>query len=256
MWLPKPAAEQTIVGHPVIAIHPDALMHAVDQLVAVGPTVKHLKVRAGEHLAALLLTSVCGSPIEIDTAGEVDLIFEREAERDWCFGDQQRAAVEVKSYAGDFREAESRMQIGDSHTVVAQTVLDVLIDATPQVERAIAALARKTEAHTSKHVFLIFHPFDAVPVEVYEEFAIIGHRLPDVAASVELDTLWVLWHPGMLAMWSQVDRRWTDILFDGHDPSQQARASDLDALQEAEEAFLIAIDHPGDSPWRFGLSSG
>jgi hypothetical protein len=256
MWLPKTSAGQSVVGHRVIAIHPDALMHAVDELRAVGPAVRHLKIRAGEHLAALVLTAVCGPPTSIDTAGEVDLLFDREAPgtQNWWFGDHGRAAVEVKSYAGDFREVESRMQLGDAHTVMVRSALDILADATVQIDSAIEALERRTDPKTSKNVFLIIHPFDAVAVEAYDELPVIGHQLPDVDASVDLDTLWILWHPGILTMWSQRDRRWTDVLFAvEHDPPQATRSRDLDALQQAENAFLSAIDHRKGSPWLFGF---
>jgi hypothetical protein len=216
-----------------------------------------LKVGAGEHLAALLLTAVCGPPTSIDTAGEVDLLFDRESPetRHWVFGDHVHAAVEVKSYAGAFRAVESRMQVGDSHTVKVRSALDILIDATVQIDRAIVALARKTDPQTSKNIFLVIHPFDGVAVEAYDEPLVIGHRLPDVDASVELDTLWILWHPAMLVMWSQSDRRWTDVLFDlEQDPPSATQSRDLDAVQRAEDAFLAAIDHRKGSPWFFGFS--
>lgn len=194
MWLPRSPVDQTMVGHRVVAIHSDALIHAVSELVAVGPTVGHLKVRAGEHLAALLLTAVCGPPMSVDTTGEVDLLFDRLAPttRNWCFGDHDLAAVEVKSYAGDYREVDSRMQVGDSHTVMVRSALDILIDATVQIGRAVEALKRKTTVRTSRNVFLIIHMFDAVAVEAYDEVAVIGHRLPEVDASVELDTPWIV----------------------------------------------------------------
>jgi hypothetical protein len=258
MWLPKSSVDPTVVGHRVIAIHPDALRHAVDDLVAVGPTVGHLKIRAGEHLAALLLTAVCGPPISVDTAREVDLLFDRQAPntRNWCFGDHDRAAVEVKSYAGDYREVESRMQLGDSHTVRVRTALDILSDATVQIGRAVEALERKAAPRTSRNVFLIIHMFDAVAVEAYDELAIMGHRLPEVDASVEVDTLWILWHPGMLTMWSQHDRRWTGVLFAvQHEPAQASEPGDMDALQEAEDALLTAIGHHDGSPWLFGFGT-
>ncbi|MGI8879682.1 MAG: hypothetical protein ACR2KJ_04060 [Jatrophihabitans sp.] len=47
------------------------------------------------------------------------------------------------------------------------------------------------------------------------------------------------------------------ILFAGHDLSaESSRFSDLDTLQEAEEAFLAAMDHPGGLPLRSGFGSG
>jgi hypothetical protein len=259
MWIPNPSAEQTPVGHDVVALHPDALMHAVGDLVAVGPSVRRLKIRAGEHLAALLLTAICGPPTSVDTVGEVDLLFDRDAPttRSWYFCDFRRAAVEVKSYAGDYRMVESRMQLGDSHMVQVRSAFDILTDASDQIGRAIVALNRKADAQTSKNVFLIIHMFDAVAVEAYDELPLIGHRLPDVAASIDLDTLWILWHPGLLTVWSQSARRWTDVMYAvEHNPPRARPSNDMDVLQQAEDSFLAAIGHLKGSPWLFGFAPG
>jgi hypothetical protein len=72
MRLEEPGSDRSPIGHTVDAIHPDALVHAVEELVSGGSTVAQLTVRSGEHLAALLLTAVCGRPVAIDTRGEVD----------------------------------------------------------------------------------------------------------------------------------------------------------------------------------------
>jgi hypothetical protein len=143
MWIEKSATERDIVGHRALALHPDVLKHAVKQLVQVEGASSHLKIRAGEHLAAILLTAVCGPPTQIDRSGGVDLVFEREQTPEhftWHFGDHDRADFEVKSFAGAFRRAESRMQLGDSHSVVVQTVFDVLTDATTVLKSAVRSL--------------------------------------------------------------------------------------------------------------------
>ncbi|MFL6162357.1 MAG: hypothetical protein ACJ74U_09015 [Jatrophihabitantaceae bacterium] len=260
MWLAKSPDEKSVVGHRVLAIHPDALMHAVGELASVGPQVAKLKVSAGEHLAALLLTAVCGPPIDMDTGGEVDLTFDRHApgSRNWQFGSLDRAAVEVKSFAGNFRKTVSQMHPGGSFKLTIRTVPDILIDAEPQLDRAIEALQRKADDKTSKNIFMIFHPFDAMPIEVIEEIAVIGHVLPRLSPGVDLDTLWVLWHPGILAMWSRDQQRWTDIMFDiDENPPQRTRSpGELDPLQQAESTYLAAINYEGGSPWLFKFSSG
>jgi hypothetical protein len=260
MWIAKSTAEKDIVGHRALALHPDALKHAVKQLVQVKGASNHLKIRAGEHLAAILLTAVCGPPTQIDRSGGVDLVFERGQTPEhftWHFGDHDRADFEVKSFAGDFRRAESRMQPGDSHRVVVQTVFDVLTDATTTLERAVRSLLDKSAQLTSKNVFLIVHPFEAVAAEAYDDLVFIGHVLPKLSPTVDLDSLWILWHPDKLAMWSRDDQRWTDVLFAlPHNPPYTSPEKDSDTpLQDAEAAFLSAINYKSNSPWQFGFSA-
>lgn len=63
----------------VIAIAPPTLQWATDQMVeTLGPeTLKKLKVRAGEHLAAILTAAFLHTPpMAIDTAGGADLWFD------------------------------------------------------------------------------------------------------------------------------------------------------------------------------------
>jgi hypothetical protein len=64
-----------LTGGLVIAIAPQTLRWATDQMVeTLGPeTLKKLKVRAGEHLAALLTTTFLTG---IDTEGGADLWFD------------------------------------------------------------------------------------------------------------------------------------------------------------------------------------
>ena len=104
----------------------------------------------------------------------------------------------------------------------------------------------------------MIHPFDAVAVEAYSGDMppiFIGHLLPHLSPSVKIDTLWVLWHPDMLVVWSTADQRWTDILFAVEQvPSKSSENYGLAPLQEAESAFLEAIGHVGGSPWMFGFT--
>lgn len=68
MWLAKSPDEKSVVGHRALAIHPDALMHAVGELVSVGPEVgdaqgqlpllhtaddPFIRPRYGQHMRAL-----------------------------------------------------------------------------------------------------------------------------------------------------------------------------------------------------------
>lgn len=163
----------SVVGHKVIAIHPQALERAVEQLASIGSTAKHLKVRSGEHIAALLLTAILGRPTEVDTSGGVDLLFCKATSAEytefWPFTPKDRAAFEIKSLAGGFRYAESRMSIGDEHNVAVRTAADVLSDAASQIMAACDSLTKKCDSSTSRNVFLLVHLFDAVVVEAFAE---------------------------------------------------------------------------------------
>ena len=84
----------------------------------------------------------------------------------------------------------------------------------------------------------------------------IGHELPKLSPTVDLDSLWILWHPDKLAMWSRVDQRWTDVLFALlHNPPHTSPEDSDTSLQDAEAAFLTAINYKLDSPWQFGFSA-
>ena len=174
----------------------------------------------------------------------------------WCFGDSELAAVEVKSFAGRFRHAESRMLVGGTHGAVVKPAADVLRESEPLIMRAMHALRRKVEHGTSKNVFLVAHPFDVVTFELFGDVPFLRHALPLLDADVDLDTLWVLWHPATLTMWSRAEQRWTDVLFDVESDGPREVLESNDALQAAEAAFLAAIAYEGEpSPWQFRVTS-
>lgn len=261
MWLDMGSEPTTIIGHHVLAIHPKALEMAVEHLASIGSATRHLKVRSGEHIAALLLTAILGRPTDVDTSGGVDLLFSRASSAKytelWPFASKERAAFEIKSLAGGFRHAESRMKIGDHHTVTVRTVADVLSDAGSQITAACDSLAKKCDSTTSRNVFLLVHLFDAVVIEAFAEPGpIMGHLLTPLSSEIQVDTLWVLWHPDILTMWSQQERTWTDVLFDTADETAESppdRA--LSYLQRAESDFLGAIGYSRGSPWLFGIQT-
>lgn len=228
----------SIVGHQVLAIHPKALEMAVEQLASIGSVTKLLKVRSGEHIAALLLTAILGRPNEVDTSGGVDLLFSRACSAEytelWPFSSKEYAAFEIKSLAGGFRHAESRMNIGVQHIVTVSDATNVLSDAEVQITAACESLAKKCAPATSKNVFLLVHLFDAVVVEAFAEPGpIMGHLLPPLSPEIQIDSLWILWHPDILVMWSQVERKWTDVLFDTaqEETSESPRDRGLPYLQ-------------------------
>ena len=75
--------DEQLKGAPVIGIWNQTLLWAVDELIKLGQgRLTHLKVRSGEHLAAILATSFLGvAPFQVDSDGGVDLVFQLPAKK-------------------------------------------------------------------------------------------------------------------------------------------------------------------------------
>ena len=244
----------------MIAISHSLLSRAAADLASIDrETLRHLHVRSGEHLAALLLTAFLGHvPVEVDLDGGVDLRFDLQQPTPSGLDLGSSAAFEVKSLPGaGFRKYEAQLPEPDDHAahyVTVQSAADVLEDAAPQLRSAADALTRKRPA-ASRNAFLVIHPFDHLAVEIIDQ-PLLAHRLPPlaIAAELQLSTVWVLWVPDHLTMWSTTRDRWTEMLFRVFDPDHpEAGAGPLSVLQEAEAEFLDASGLKG-SPYLFGLS--
>lgn len=246
LWQELPIASGP-KGLAVVAQSPLRLMDAAEQLSRI-PAALKLKVRAGEHIAAILLTALYAPPIAFDTDGGVDLLFKSSAFfPGWPFGPGNLAAVEVKSLPGGWRKHESEMRIGDTYTFEVRNAYDVLDSASTVVQKATDALNKKLgdTPQAAKNVFLIIHPMDGIAVEAWPG-PVIGHRLPSLTPELAIDNLWVCWYPTTLSRWSQDTRQWTDFLF-GYQ-SQTDEVGDA-SLEDAEEAFLHKTGLSLDSPW-------
>lgn len=244
--------EQGPEGLNVVATSAAALVHAARQLVQM-PGAQKLKVRSGEHIAAILLTAVHALPVAVDEDGGVDLVFERSgAHGAWPFGDSVRAAVEVKSLPGKWRKHEFNMRLGDTYQIEIQNAVEILELASKKIMEASDALQHKVgSSATSKNVFIIIHPMDGLALELISGGPVIGHLLPALSERVALDSLWVYWYPGLLSKWSQKDRNWTDYLFAGASPNEPPVEDDIEV---AEDVFLEGIGWTGGSPWRMASS--
>lgn len=102
------------VGSYVVAVPQGKVAWAVNALTSglSQNQLMKLKVRSGEHLAAILTTAfVDVAPTNIDSAGGTDLQFDFTETRDNIarifFGDALAAAFEVKSTVGGYREFEA-----------------------------------------------------------------------------------------------------------------------------------------------------
>lgn len=265
--------DRDLSGGPVIAIAPQTLRWATDQMVeTLGPeTLKKLKVRAGEHLAALLTTTFLRTPpTGIDADGGADLWFDLSRRPgDWkkplpiLPDGTASAAFEIKSMPGPFREYDSSIDRDQARGVDAtgrsletrvKAADDVLREAGPVLLRARDQLHRKTSAKTSRNIFLVMHLFDHFTAECMQP--ILGPLLDPLPDIDHVDTVWVLWPLEHLTVWSNEQRAWTDLLFNVGGPEAEKAPDEMDALQDAEDYYLARVGHVGRSPYLFKISAG
>ena len=257
-------------GSHIVFTPPRSLWWAADSLVeALGAdALQKLDVRAGEHLAAILTTCFLKTPpVAVDAQGGLDLIFDQSVSHTWQeFSETPLApAFEIKSLAGPFRQFERKLDYvrdrgrdpsGMDITVPVYSANQLLVRARPQLDRAVAQLRTKTSPGQSPNAFLVIHPFDGLAAELIEEVIIAPHLM--ALDRSEVDTVWVLWAPEHLTVWSRVKRRWADFLFSAFDSEADEELVDLHErglLQGVEEYFLDAIGHTRGSPFLFGLAA-
>lgn len=238
------------------------LWWAVDELSRLDAAdLAHLRVRSGEHIAAILLTAFLRrAPVAIDVDGGVDLLFdlaEQPADMQTTVNLGDFAAFEIKSLPGDFRRQDAEARIGDSHLTMVKSAEDILRSALPSVRSAASALDRKSEPTWSRNAFIVVHPFDDLAIETVND-EILASALPPLAEASDLGlrTVWILWVPDHLTMWSIVEERWTEMNFRGVNPTEDLE-TDLDGLavlQRAEARFLQEVGSEHSSPYIFRLT--
>lgn len=264
--------EGDLSGGVVIAIAPQTLRWATDQMLETigSEPLRKLKVRAGEHLAALLATTfLLTPPTGIDTQGGADLWFD--LSRRLADGMKRApilpdgttsAAFEIKSMPGPFREYDSGIDrdrargidtAGRSLRTRVRAASDVLREAGPVLRYARDQLHRKTGAETSRNIFLVMHLFDHLVAECTRP--ILGPLLDPLPHIEAVDTVWVLWPLEHLTVWSNKQRAWTDLLFNAGAPGEKRSSDEMDALQDAEDYYLTRLGHTGGSPYLFRLSA-
>ena len=98
-------------GTPVVAIGANTVEWAVSALGEFDRAVLDaIKIRSGEHLAAILTTAfVFARPTDVDTHGEVDLLFRLAEERYLPdpLSANSTVAFEIKSMPGPFRKYDT-----------------------------------------------------------------------------------------------------------------------------------------------------
>jgi hypothetical protein len=226
----KEMTEGTRRGTPALLVVGQVLKTAAVAVATEEGARAHLKVRSGEHLAAIFLYA-------------------------------PPAAFEIKSLPGAYRENLSQLKRSDASTGKAElpfqlrlwTAAEVMRDAHPTLAKAERSLVRKTPPHYSRNVFLITHPCDHFAVDVARSQA-VSPLMPEQSGCGALDSIWVFWPPGKLVMWSKATHVWTDILFaaDLDDPGSDAT---LSFIQEVELTYMAAAGIAA-SPYVFNIEFG
>lgn len=257
-----------LVGGYIIALHQSSVSWSVRKLVAAveAEQLSKLKVRSGEHLAAILGTAFFGvPPVEIDGTGGVDLKFPGNALRELWRGydeEAQYSAFEVKSMSGEYRRFEAQLtraiDRGEEPTVdMTLTIEDaktVLSRAQTLLDAATEQLIRKTASNATRNIFLIVNPLDALAVEATEDPP-IARLLPPLQVHAEIDSVWVLWVPDHLTVFLPKRNEWIDLIFSAmNENEQQLNRGLLSLLQEAEMEYLATTDQRISSPFVFSMT--
>lgn len=245
-------------GTPALLVVGQVLHDAAKELASQEDARAHLKVRSGEHLAAIFLCGLFGCmPSGFDRDGGPDLVFDAHPEKSW-FSSAGPTAFEIKSLPGAFRQTLSILERGGASDIEVELPLDlrlwsaaeVMHDAHPTLARAARSLTSKTPPHYSRNVFLITHPFDHFAVDVAQA-QVAGPCMPDMSSYGEFDSIWVYWPPDKLTMWSSATREWVDIIF-ADNPEERSPDERLSLIQSVELSYIFAAGIDA-SPYVFDI---
>jgi hypothetical protein len=270
-------SSEDVAGRLSVVIWNRTLWWAVDELVEqlTPKQLRTLKVRSGEHLAAILTTTFLRTaPAEVDTRGGVDLWFDLARAQDprpvgLLPARATLAAFEVKSLPGGYREFDAASDrdaargvdpIGRSIDGMMRAAKDVLREAHPSLEDARNQLLSKPQGEgASMNVFLVVHLLDYLTAECFKDL-VIGPYLDPLEDIDDIDTVWVLWPPHHLTMWSRERREWMNLMFDAMNPDEvsarQQRQIAIPVLLEAEQYFLTRTGRTDRSPYFFEVTFG
>ena len=137
---------------------------------------------------------------------------------------------------------------------------DVLLEARPSLEDARNQLLSKSQGEgTSINVFLVVHLLDYLTAECFKDYA-IGPYLYPLEDIDDIDTVWVLWPPHHLTMWSRERHEWMNLMFDAMNPDEvsarQQQSITIPVLLEAEQDFLTRTGRTDRSPYFFEVTLG
>lgn len=230
---------------PALLVVGEVLQVAAEELASHEIARAHLKVRSGEHLAAIFLCGLFGCPpSSFDRDGGPDLMFDSYPEKSW-FPYRSPAAFEVKSLPGAYRERLRVLERGGACDVDVELPFDlrlwsaaeVMRDAHQTIARAAQSLSAKTPPHYSRNVFLITHPYDHFALDVAQSQA-AAPCMPKMDSYSGIDSIWVYWPPNKLVMWSSAACAWIEIIF-AVNPEDKFLDEQLSLIQNVELSYIF-----------------
>jgi hypothetical protein len=190
--------EETGRGTSALLVVGQVLQTAAEAVASQEAARIHLKVRSGEHLAAIFLCGLFGcTPSGFDRDGGPDLVFDEYPKKPW-FPYANPAVFEIKSLPGAYRENLSLLMRNDTSGRKSElpfqlrlwTAAEVMRDAHPTLVKAERSLVKKTPSQYSRNVFLITHPFDHFAVDVARS-STVSQLMPERVGYDSLDSIWV-----------------------------------------------------------------
>ncbi|WP_300611976.1 hypothetical protein [Trebonia sp.] len=251
-------SEESGHGTPALLVVGQVLQEAAEVVASQEGARTCLKVRSGEHLAAIFLCGLFGcAPSAFDRDGGPDLVFDEYPEKSW-FPYASPAVFEIKSLPGSFREQldlllrseASGRRAGLPFPLRLWTAAEVMRDAHPTIVMAERSLSRKMSPDYSRNVFLITHPFDHFAVDVAQSL-VVSDLMPKNVGYDSLDSIWVYWPPDKLVMWSKATQVWTDIIF-AVNPAVPFADDKLSFIQNVELTYMAAVGI-NESPYVYNI---
>jgi hypothetical protein len=233
-------------GRPALLVVGQVLEDAAKEIAGQEAARACLKIRSGEHLAAIFLCGLFGcAPSAFDLDGGPDLVFDSCPEKSW-FPYASPRAFEIKSLPGSFRKQLDlllRSEVYGREGAIPfplriWTAAEVMQDAHSTLAKAELSLIKKTPPEYSRNVFLVTHPADHLAVDVMQSL-VASHLMPSKVSYESLDSVWVYWPPDKLVMWSKATQTWIDIIF-AVDPEAPFADDKLSFIQNIELTYITA----------------
>lgn len=236
----------------VHAIAGDTLVDAAQKL-AVSTATAGLKIKSGEHLAAIALMAFGGDIVSVDVDGGFDFILSDVGDR--LFEGIGSAVVEAKSAEGRWRK--HRSDGGLEYEAKVEDHLVVLSDQADTIQRAVDQIERKRyrKYAQSREAFILIHPLDRLtaPAISFNPKTIFEAALPIPRESLEIDGLWLFLYPNILTRWSQLRRCWTLYVIASKDEDEVEPPSFISAEKIFIDGISSRLDNDQGFAWFEGL---
>ena len=136
--------------------------------------------------------------------------------------------------------------------VIFETADTIMTTARSKIQEARDQVVAKASDGHSHNVFIVVHMFDHIWTEIFG--TIIAPYLTPLSDLEDLDTVWVLWVPYHVTVWSKRANEWFNVVFTSLDPPD-SDSHGLGDIQDADNYFMSKIGVKNPSPYVFGISA-